>query len=249
MKDLAIIITMAGLSKRFTDAGFTEPKYKLKINNRTLFEYSLLGFKNYFSESKFLFIARDISNTQEFINQKCIELGIKNADVVILNSTTKGQAETAFIGMNLSKLISTEDRILIFNIDTFRPNYRFPANLTNADGYLEVFDGEGENWSFAKPKADGSTRVIQTTEKQPISNLCSTGMYYFRDQSTFTKAYHGYYTKEGNKEEYIAPIYNFLIKHDYEIHYDLIKGNEVFFCGTPMEYDQLLHSSFHASFQ
>ena len=249
MKDLAIIITMAGLSKRFTDAGYTEPKYKLKIKEKTLFEYSLLGFKKYFSESKFIFIARDISDTTLFIEQKCKELGIKNFEILTLNYTTKGQAETAYIGVNQSTLLNQKDRIIIFNIDTFRPNYSFPENLINVDGFLDVFEGTGDNWSFAKPKNDSSTEVIETAEKNAISNLCSTGLYYFRDQELFKEAYNGFYKQqEISKEEYIAPIYNYLIKNNYTVHYDLIQRNKVYFCGVPSEYDELLKSSINNSF-
>jgi hypothetical protein len=49
------------------------------------------------------------------------------------------------------------------------------------EGYLEVFRGEGDNWSFVRPIAEESTQIDLTTENTPISDLCCTGLYHFAD--------------------------------------------------------------------
>ena len=54
--------------------------------------------------------------------------------------------------------------------------------------------------------------------------------------------------KEIKQEEYIAPTYNYLIKNDFLVHYKLIPRNQVYFCGVPSEYDELLYSSFNEAF-
>ncbi|TOO97807.1 capsular biosynthesis protein, partial [Vibrio parahaemolyticus] len=37
-------------------------------------------------------------------------------------------------------------------------------------------------------------------------------------------------------EIYVAPLYNYLIKNGYKIHYNLIDKDAVIFCGVPDEY-------------
>lgn len=238
---------MAGLSSRFAKAGFTLPKYMLYIKNKSLFYLAVSSFKKYFNNSNFIFIARDLFDTQNFISNECNLLGIQKYKIVILNSPTKGQAETVYQGITKLNL-DTNDSILIFNIDTFRPNFSLPPIINNCDGYLECFIGNGANWSYAKTK-DGSinTQVIETAEKKEISNFCSTGIYYFKKISDFIHAYNSNENEvaiiNGVKELYVAPLYNFLIKENKKILINIIKKEEVIFCGVPEEYITLLKQS------
>ena len=235
---------MAGLSKRFTDAGFTLPKYMLYAREKSLFNLAVSSFKAYFKTEKFLFIARDVFCTKEFIQKECEILGISFFEVVILNEPTRGQAETVYLGLLASNLPDTEP-ILIFNIDTFRPNFSFPVELSNWDGYLEVFEGDGANWSYAKTENSESTKVVQTAEKEEISKYCSTGIYYFKKKVSFMLAFDAAnvdISKIKLKELYVAPLYNYLIGIGQEIHIDIIQQEEVTFCGVPAEYIDFLGS-------
>jgi len=230
---------MAGLSKRFTDAGYELPKYMLEAKGKTLFEHAVGSFENYFDQCKFVFIARDIFNTPEFIDRQCKKMGISNYEIVALSQPTGGQAETVFLGLAQAS-IAPDEAVLIHNIDTFRPGFEFPGEIENWDGYLEVFKGGGPNWSYAKPKDFTTTEVIETAEKVEISDLCSTGLYYFRSWELYSTAYKNFFATDvpGLKEYYIAPMYNYLIKNGSHVHYHLIGRDEVIFCGTPAEYDQ-----------
>ena len=235
---------MAGLSKRFTDAGFTLPKYMLYAREKSLFNLAVSSFKAYFKTAKFLFIARDVFCTKEFIQKECDILGISFFDVVILNEPTRGQAETVYLGLLASNLPTTEP-VLIFNIDTFRPNFSFPVELPNWDGYLEVFEGDGANWSYAKTEHENSTKVIQTAEKEEISTHCSTGIYYFKKKESFMEAFEAAnvdVSKIKLNELYVAPLYNYLIAKSFNIHIEIIERNDVMFCGIPQEYYDYLES-------
>ena len=136
-----------------------------------------------------------------------------------------------------------KDNILIFNIDTLRPNFRLPQNLNldKIDGYLEVFKGEGEQWSFVKASDEKLCKVAKTAEKERISSLCSSGLYYFRKSEEFLSIFKT--MQEKNKLEkgefYIAPMYNALISQNADIRYELIDLNQILFCGTPSEYENL----------
>jgi hypothetical protein len=234
---------MAGLSKRFTDSGFSLPKYMLYAKDQSLFSLAVSSFKKYFETEKFLFIARDLFCTEEFIDKECARLGILSYETVILDEPTKGQAETVYLGIKQSNLDEKEP-ILIFNIDTFRFNYEFPILMNDWDGYLEVFEGNGDNWSYAKTENENSTKVIQTAEKEEISHYCSTGVYYFKEKESFLEAFDttdGDISKIKLKELYVAPLYNYLIDKGQNIHIEIIKREEVIFCGTPVEYFDYLN--------
>lgn len=238
---MKIIFTMAGLSSRFTKAGYTEVKYKLKLHGQSVFYYAVLGFKKYFKDTEFIFIYRDIQDTSEFLSQECKKLGIKHYNFIKLPHETLGQAHTAYLGLEKLNLNNNEN-ILIFNIDTFHPNFSLPnLDLTKIDGYLEVFKAGGENWSFILPQAN-SDKVLKTTEKERISEFCSSGLYYFKSVKDYKTAFESLKKQNltSKNEYYIAPMYNELIKANKDIRYVEIAFEELLFCGIPQEYETLL---------
>lgn len=239
---MTIIIPMAGLSSRFTKAGYTLPKYMLYAGGKSLFAHAVESFKQYFKTTRFVFIARDVFDTGTFIKDECKLLGIEDFEVVMLQAPTRGQAETVLMGVKNAKLPEDES-ILIFNIDTFRPGFKFPTRLNEWDGYLECFVGDGANWSYAKTE-DGTpeTRVIETAEKREISKFCSTGIYYFKRVADFLYAYNEneIHPIGGLKELYVAPLYNYMIRDNKQIGVEIIDCSEVIFCGVPEEYNDYL---------
>ncbi|KKD61493.1 capsular biosynthesis protein [Grimontia sp. AD028] len=234
-----IVIPMAGLSSRFFKAGYKEPKYMLEAKGITVFEHAVKSFERYFKSEPFLFIVRDVFDTPKFVSEKAKSLGIKTCHVVALESETRGQAETVFQGLKDSS--DAAEPITIFNIDTFRPGFQFPAALLpSKDCYLEVFQGSGDNWSFVLPKSNTSTEVTETAEKRPISDLCCTGLYHFASAADFLEAYNFYSEREELWEKgelYVAPLYNHLIQQGKSVHYHLIPREDVIFCGVPDEYE------------
>ena len=241
---MTIIIPMAGLSSRFTKAGYVLPKYMLYVKNKSLFNLAVTSFEKYFDTCRFVFVARNVFDTKTFIEKECELMGIKDFTVVILPQPTKGQAETVLEGIVRAD-VPDEEPILIFNIDTFRPGFAFPEDMSGWDGYLEVFVGSGKNWSYAKTESDDSTLVVETAEKVEISRYCSTGLYYFSSASSFKTAYAQNLENpcDGKAELYVAPLYNHLIREGKKIHIHVIDRSDVIFSGVPAEYEQILQET------
>ena len=237
-----IVIPMAGLSSRFFKAGYDKPKYMLKIGGEFLFDHSVKSFSNYFEYESFLFIVRDVYDTESFVRERAINLGIKNFYIHVLTENTLGQAETVTLGLLSIKNLDLNNDITIFNIDTFRPGFKFIDLNNDVSGYLEVFIGEGDNWSFVQPISN-SEFVLKTSEKRRISNLCSTGLYFFSRAKDYIEAFEKYSSLPKEEwdggELYIAPMYNILITQGKKIQYNVINVDEVIFCGTPEEYELL----------
>lgn len=237
-----IVIPMAGLSSRFFKAGYKLPKYMLEAHGESLFDHSVKSFQAYFDRVRFVFIVREVFDTPEFVKQRAVALNIKDYDIVVLNEETRGQAETVTLG--LSSYRDSVESITVFNIDTFRPGFLYPNLEKLGDGYLEVFRGGGDNWSFVRPISDSSTQVDLTTEKNPISDLCCTGLYHFKSIQDYFEAYDYYLSIPKERWEkgelYVAPLYNYLIKKGKNIHFHRIDNDDVIFCGTPSEYTSFI---------
>ena len=239
------IFPMGGLSQRFTDAGFSVPKFMLDLHGYTVFEHAVIGFQRFFQDHNFIFAFREESGTEAFVREKCRKMGIpaENTRIVRLDGPTSGQAETVWIAARKANL-PRQDPIVIFNIDSFQSDFALPAELDlgSTDGYLEVFTGKGEHWSFVQPGPDHS--ALRVTEKERVSELCSTGLYYFRRAQDFNHAFEqtldmALSDLQGG-ERYVAPLYNTLIAHDLAVKYHLVPAESVTFCGTPDEYQAIL---------
>jgi hypothetical protein len=235
-----IVIPMAGLSRRFTDAGYRLPKYMLPLGGRTVFAHAIESFRTCFDTHKFLFVGRDLDGTHAFVEQSCRALGLRDAATVMLDAPTAGQAATVAQGLRRAA-VGDDTEITIFNIDTFRPGFSFPTEpwWTDSDGYLEVFTGSGANWSYVRPSSAAPALVAETAEKRPISNLCCTGLYHFARAGSFHAALAKERAHPTAAELYVAPLYNHLIAGGQRIHYRLIASSDIVFCGVPAEYEAL----------
>lgn len=232
------VIPMAGHSSRFSKEGYKKYKYELplKLNGlkgKYLFDFCISSFINYFSSDLFVFIIRN-NNQKLFINNRIKYLKIKNYKIINLQKSTRGQAETVYLGL---KKILLKESIYIFNIDTILLNFNKKIN-ESYDGLIETFIGKGNHWSFVLINDKNS--ILKTAEKKRISKYCSNGLYYFKNKKIFNYAFIEYKKSSSQSTElFIAPIYNKLIKNKFVIKNRLVSKKDIIFVGTPEEYENV----------
>lgn len=229
-----IVIPMAGLSSRFLQAGYERPKWMLPLAGRPLFDWSLLSFSQLFASEAFLFVFREGPGVEDFVRSRTESLGIADCRFVSLPEPTRGQADTVAQGAKKASVPPSE-ALTIFNIDTIRPGYSPPEQP--GDGWIECFHGEGDHWSFVRPSPDTPGRATEVTEKIRISSLCSTGMYTFKSAELFFTAFDEEASSPSASELFVAPLYQRLIEKGHDIRYGTISDDEIFFSGTPAEYE------------
>lgn len=229
-----IVIPMLGKSSRFFESGYSLPKYQLLIGSKTLFECSVRSFESLFFNTPFVFLVRSDFGAKEFVSAELQKLGINDFRVIEFSTETRGQADSVMLG---TADYHDENPLIIFNIDTVRDDFTMPDEISFGDGFLEVFKGDGDGWSFIK--AGNAGNVIETSEKIRISDMCSNGLYGFRRLGDFRSSFRQY---EGlnvnvNGEFYIAPLYNFLISKGMNIRYREVDNNKIHHCGIPNDYE------------
>lgn len=231
-----IVIPMLGRSSRFFTAGYKVPKYQLPLKGETVFAKSVRSFENYFQKMPFLFLVRSDFDAIGFVSSEARKLGLKDYRIIEFNIETHGQAETVELGI---RDYADDVPLLIFNIDTIRHDFLMPDLINTGDGFLEVFEAAGDGWSFVEP-GEGN-KVMRTTEKLRISNLCSNGLYYFSKIGLYRNAYQESLSSgvTVNGEIYIAPLYNYLIKQGYDIRLNFVESEKMNHCGIPEDYEKL----------
>jgi hypothetical protein len=230
-----IIITMAGNSRRFREAGFTQPKYEIEAHERTLFEWSMLSLSQFWQTgARAVFVTRREFNAAPFIQAHAPLCGITECSVVELDQATAGQAETAMKAQ--AALRELQAPLMIYNIDTLvLPSALSPLDV-QGDGWIPCFPGEGDGWSFAK--ADGVGHVSEVREKVRISDWATIGLYHFASFDLFKALYEQHFANGGGRERgelYIAPMYNTLIANQGDVRLGKVPLDAVIPLGTPAE--------------
>lgn len=234
MKDMTVIITMAGLGSRFRKAGYACPKYMIEAKGKTLFEWSmdsLVGYNDHVS--KYIFVVRKEDNTETFIKGKMLQYGISNVEIIGIDYLTDGQATTCMLAI---PYCDPEKSILVYNIDTYVEPYEMKYEDISGEGQIPCFHADGDHWSFVK--LDEFGRAVEVREKKRISDNCTLGAYYFSSASLYKSLYEEYYKDDRNlekNEKYIAPLYNFMIEKGMSVTISIVDNKKVHVLGTPEE--------------
>lgn len=230
---MSVIITMAGAGSRFTEQGYTVPKYRVMANKKTLFEWSLLSLKNFFNCQRFIFACLE-QHDRSFISEKAKALGIQDFIIHTRKEVSKGQAETAY---DCLKYANQEESLWIFNIDTYVSEGFSPYDIEDGQGCLHVFKSENPSMSFVR--YDDSGAVLEIAEKKVISSWATVGMYGFETALLFREIYKQAFlddkSLEVQGERYIAPMYQLLIERENKVLAPKLSSINVHILGTPSE--------------
>lgn len=239
MKNMTIIITMAGLGSRFRKAGYNCPKYMIEANGKTLFEWSMDSLKGYNDYvNKYVFVVRKEDNTDKFIKDTMMKYGINDVEVIGIDYLTDGQATTCMLAM---RYCNPNDSIMVYNIDTYVEPFELKYQDIKGDGYIPCFHAKGDHWSFVKLDSEG--KAVEVREKVRISNNCTIGAYYFSSAELYKKLYEEYYSSDNNmekNEKYIAPLYNYMIEKEMMVSISIVDEKKVHVLGTPEELNSFI---------
>lgn len=235
-----IVVPMAGLSSRFSRIGYLTPKFALPLAGSVVFDWALRSFERVWESQELLLVIKNSPGVREFVETRISHLKVPRARIAVLDSNTRGQAETVLLGLEQVAAPDIEP-VSIFNIDTFRPGFQYPQEFDVGNSFLETFSAAGDNWSFVEALSPGSNLVRRVEEKVRISDNCCTGLYHFSSAATFRDAFFRELEVGSRKELYVAPLFNFLVADKRPVYFTVVPTDEVLVCGTPAEYQQLLH--------
>ena len=158
--------------------------------------------------------------------------GDNKCTIIQTDMLTEGAACTTLLA---KEYINSEDSLLIANSDQFLEwdsnEFMYSMIADSIDGGILTFNATHPKWSFAKKGADGF--ISEVAEKKPISNLATTGIYYWKHGSDYVKYAEQMISRDirTNNEFYICPVYNEAIEDDKKIR--SFRINKMWGLGTP----------------
>lgn len=231
-----IVIPMAGLGKRFSDAGYTVPKPFLPMHEgETMIEavVSNLGRSHNFC---YTFVVNGLQiDTRELsakLDRQFIDYQIKEITYV-----PYGPAHSAWLAKNL---IDAELPLIITNCDQIIEDFNIYAfnefcKVKEADGVIGVFHSCSPKNSYIELGEDN--KVIRVKEKEVISRIATNGFHWWKRGSYFIDSVElmSNYKDTVNNEYYVAPSYNYMLQKGmkvlpywFNLHYPI---------GTPEDYE------------
>jgi len=231
---MKILIPMAGEGSRFAKEGYTFPKPLIEVNGKPMIQAVV---ENLDFDAEYIFLVRK-KHLEKYDGLESTLERITNGryKLVIVDGLTEGAACTALLAKDL---INNDEDLLIANSDQiieFEPeNFTLVKNMTNCDSIVFTFNAVHPKWSFVKVNSRGF--AIEVAEKKPISNIATCGIYWYRKGSDFVKYAESMIEKDirVNKEFYIAPVYNELIKDGKSLVPFYV--HEMWGIGTPEDLD------------
>jgi dTDP-glucose pyrophosphorylase len=206
---MKVLIPMAGEGSRFSIEGYTFPKPLIDVDGRPMIQAVIenLGF-----DAEYIFLVRK-EHLAKFdgIHSLLKRVTNGNCRIVQVDSLTEGAACTALLA---EEFINNDDDLLIANSDQIiefsRENFMTVKKMMSVDGIVFTFNAVHPKWSFVK--VDNGF-VSEVAEKNPISDVATCGIYWYRKGSDFARSAKSMIEKNirTNNEFYIAPVYNEMI--------------------------------------
>lgn len=233
---------MAGEGSRFQAAGYVFPKPFIDVDGLPMIARIIKNLE--FPEANFIFLARR-AHIKNYALAELLSRYIPQNKITIIpvDAKTEGAACTALLAEDL---INSEEDLLIANSDQIVnasfDNFKYLIHMArDLDGAIFCFKNTHPKWSYVKLNSSGL--ITEVREKKPISDIATTGIYYWKRGSDFVRSAHQMIEQDDrfNNEFYIAPTYNYMIKDEKKIipfYVDKMWG-----LGTPEDLDLYLRSS------
>jgi NDP-sugar pyrophosphorylase family protein len=207
---MKIVIPMAGEGSRFAKEGYTFPKPLIDVDGKPMIQRVV---ENLDFDAEYIFLVRK-EHLEKYSGLKFTLDLITNGrfKIVEVDGLTEGAACTALLA---NDHINNDDDLLIANSDQIieycPENFQYIKNFSTVDAIVFCFHAVHPKWSFVKTNSRGV--ITEVAEKNPISDIATCGIYWYRKGSDFVKAAEQMINKNirVNNEFYIAPVYNELI--------------------------------------
>ncbi|NDG26216.1 MAG: HAD family hydrolase [Proteobacteria bacterium] len=235
-----IVIPMAGLGSRFSEAGYRDPKPLIDVMGKPMIQWVVENLESHQYRSHFTFIVNEIHLKSYRLDDKLSQL-VPGCNIVTIPGKTEGAACTVLLALDE---ISLDRPLVIANSDQY-VDFSFDQFLTKAfgshlDGLILSFPAAETKWSYAR--VDQLGKVREVAEKKPISDHATVGIYFFKTGQSFVEAAQSMIRLEQktNGEFYVCPVYNELIRMGADVGLFPIPRNAMHGLGTPEDLDSFL---------
>jgi len=213
-KKMNVIIPMAGLGSRFSQAGYTFPKPLIEVHGKPMIQ---IVIENLGLTANYIYVVQK-SHRIKYNLDAMLSLITPGCQIVEVDGVTEGAACTILLA---EQLINNVDQLVIANSDQYIEwnslDFFYKMNEQDLDGGIVSFNSTHPKWSYVK--LDEHDFVVEVAEKKPISDIATVGIYYWKHGKDFVKYAKQMISKNirVNEEFYVCPVYNEAILENKKI--------------------------------
>lgn len=233
-----VLLPMAGSSDYFDRRLYPYPLPLIEVSGRPMIERVIDNLSEIGDECRFLFVVKGEDCRRFHLDSTLMLLAPRGSEVIQLQGETKGALCSSLIAISH---IDNDQPLVIANSDQL-----FDGVLSSAiselmesgcDAGCLCFNSVHPRWSYVR-LANG--RVVEASEKKPISKNAIAGFYYFRTGSMFVRAAMQTIVNDVSVDGryYIAPVFNEIVLEGGEIRPILIPQEKYHSFYTPQRIDE-----------
>ena len=233
-----VLIPMAGHGSRFVQAGYSFPKPLIEVHGKPMIQVVV---DNLAVEANFIFVVQK-EHREKYNLDSMLNLITPGCKIVEVEGVTEGAACTTLLA---KEFIDNNEPLVIANSDQFVEwnslDFFYKMNEQNLDAGIVSFHATHPKWSYAKTDENGF--VTEVAEKNPISNIATVGIYYWKHGSDYVRFAEQMIENNirVNKEFYVCPVFNEAIKAGLKIKtFDVPK---MWGLGTPEDLNYFLEKN------
>lgn len=216
MKKVHLIMPMGGAGSRFFKNGFIIPKPLIQLNGKPFLYWATHSITNYVDVADVTFVVLQ-EHIDEFNIDKTIKQYFPDSKIEVIPKILNGALLTCLHG---TKNINDDYPILFNDCDHAFVSSEFNdfcklADFNNFDGGLLSFESNDPKYSFLQMDETGN--VINTVEKQAISNHAICGAYYFKNKNIFEECSTIYLDNCNYSEYFVSGVYNVMASKKMKI--------------------------------
>jgi len=221
-----ILIMMAGKNNEF-EKDSNMPKFLYEINGIPIIEHVVNQFKDFDKkENNFIFLIRE-EDDSKFHMKNTIKLLMPEATIIKVLSETSGAALTSLLAIDF---LDEKKPLLIINgdqlIDINIAHIISDLNEKNLDAGTVIFNSVHPRWSYIKTNSYGE--IIETAEKNPISNMATAGFYFYRRAKDYLESVKQIIIKDAhvNNIFYVCTVFNEMILKNKKVGFYKINASD-----------------------
>jgi HAD superfamily hydrolase (TIGR01509 family) len=209
-----VLIPMAGGGTRFAQAGYTFPKPLIEVRGKPMIQ---IVVENLNIDATFTYVVQK-EHRQKYNLDTLLNLITPNCNIVEVDGITEGAACTTLLA---KEFINNDQPLLMANSDQFvewdSNEFMYKMIEQDVDGGIVTFRATHPKWSCAK--IDERGYVTEVAEKNPISDIATVGIYYWKRGSDYVKYAEQMIDKNirVNNEFYVCPVFNEAVGDDKRI--------------------------------
>jgi NDP-sugar pyrophosphorylase family protein len=213
---IQLVIPMAGLGSRFSQAGYKVPKPLIPIYGIPMYQVVVSNLMHETVASLTIVCPRKWGLSREIVGALSPH-GVP-VNIVEVDELTEGPASTVwltkpYLNPGLPVVVANSDQYIDADLRGFYDRVSKPGSAN----VILCMEDSDKKWSYVRQSSEGLVEEVR--EKEVISNVATVGIYGFSTATVMLEAFQEMFSAKDSTlgEYYVAPAYNYIIRQGHPV--------------------------------